>query len=135
MARRRTKKIEIIPPASVEPTEVTPEKERELLRNSSEGFQLIEWIYNFFTLHEPLMYMIYSRYKRLGINPVWNFFFSLFAYVLDSMYGIFVYSVVGLIILIILYSFGKVVGFWDFIGGLHIAYTVLSHKNYLVIPI
>lgn len=132
----KAKKAKIIPPASVvEPTEITPEKEKELLRHSSEGFQLIEWIYNFFTLHEPLLYTIYSKYKKLGVNFLWDFIFAFFAYLIDSIYGIFVYGMVGLIIIILVYSFGKLVGFWDFIGGLHIAYTVLSHKNYLVIPI
>jgi hypothetical protein len=130
----KAKKAKIIHPASPEPTEITPEKEKELLGNSSEGFQLIEWIYNFFTLHEPLMYMIYSKYKNLGVNFLWNFIFSFFAYLIDSIYGIFVYGMVGIIIIIVVYSFGKLVGFCDFIGGLHIAYTVLSHKNYLVIP-
>lgn len=124
---KKLPKAKIIPPSSVvDPSEIPPEK--EIIASSSDGFQLIEWIYNFFTLHDPLMFMVYSKYKKLGINSVWNFIFSLFAYVIDSLYAIFVYVVVGLIIIIILYSFGKIVGFWDFIGSLQSAYAALSHK-------
>ena len=84
----KARKAKIIPPSSViEPTEITPEKEKELLRHSSEGFQLIEWIYNFFTLHEPLMYMIYSKYKKLGVNFLWDFIFSFFAYLENGFFA------------------------------------------------
>jgi hypothetical protein len=126
---KKTSKAKIVPPAGVvDPVEIPPEKEK-FSSNTSDGVRLIEWIYNFFALHEPLMYMVYSKYKKLGINFLWNFFFSLFSYIVDSIYVIFVYLMVGLIIIIIVYSFGKLVGFWDFVGGIQISSIIAPHSH------
>lgn len=112
-------KIKIVPPSVPDPTEIPPENDQSF-KASNGGFDLIRSIYDFFTAHDALMYSTYKKYKSLGINGILDFFFLIISFLVDTLHNIGVYVALLIIMLVVVFSFAKLVGFLDFILSLHL---------------
>lgn len=112
------KKAKILPP-NIPSVDIPPEEEKPQASEHNSGFSLIDSIYRFLIIKEPIGFSMLQKYKiklALKIEHPWFYrFFLCFSMPLDAMQALLSLSAILIIIAIIILSFAKGLGLFDWL--------------------
>ncbi|HKC04535.1 MAG TPA: hypothetical protein VKC54_01565 [Patescibacteria group bacterium] len=86
------------------------------------GFNLVKWIYDFFSLKEPFAFSLIQKYRKkldLKIEVPWLYYiFLVLCVILDFLFALTVCVVVASLLILITLSFARGIGVFDWLPTL-----------------